>query len=200
MKALSLLAGAAVVAGVISGPRFFARAGDAPATARVVKLGNATCPVKGTPVDAKVTAVWNDLEVGFCCPECPKQFASNPNAYTAALLRDLATQLADAKARLAKYEKPPAVAPPPVPATPPAAPALVDLGNAMCPVMPTMAAKPTVFVDYHGMRVHFCCRMCPPKFNAKPQEYLKSLRSDPATAKRIDDAEAAWAAAHPDGR
>ena len=199
MRVLSVISGAAVVAGVIAGTQFLAHAGDAPATAHVVKLGNATCPVKGTPVDAKFTTVWNDLEIGFCCPECPKQFSSNPNAYTVALLRDLATQLAEAKARLAKYETPATAAAPPAPATP-AAPALVDLGNAMCPVMPEMAAKPTVFVDYHGMRVHFCCRMCPAKFNANPEGYLNSMRSDPPMRKRIDDAQAAWAAAHPAGR
>ena len=199
MKFRSLLAGAAVAAGMIAGSHLLARAGDNPAATRLVKLGNATCPVKGTQVDAKFTAVWNDLEVGFCCPECPKLFAANPNAYTAALLRDLATQLADVKARLAKYEKPALPQAPAIPAAPPAL-TLVDLGNAMCPVMPEMAAKPTVFVDYHGMRVHFCCRMCPSKFNANPQSFLNAMRSDPATAKKIDGAEAAWAAAHPDGR
>lgn len=196
MRVRSAIAGALIAAGTIVGSQFLAHAGDAPPATRVVRLGNATCPVKGTPVDAKYTAVWNDLEVGFCCPECPKQFAANPNAYTPALLRDLATQLADTRARLAKYETP---ATSPAPATP-AEPALVDLGNAMCPVMPQMAAKPTVFVDYHGMRVHFCCRMCPAKFNANPQGYLGTMRADPAMRKRIDDAEAAWAAAHPAGR
>ena len=196
MNFRSLLAGAAIAAGMLAGSHLLARAGDAPGATRLVKLGNATCPVKGTPVEAKFTAVWNDLEVGFCCPECPKLFAANPNAYTSTLLRDLATQLADAKARLAKYEKPPTA---PAPQAPTAV-SLVDLGNAMCPVMPAMAAKPTVFADYHGMRVHFCCRMCPPKFNANPQSFLNTMRSDPAAAKKIDGAEAAWAAAHPDGR
>ena len=198
MKLTTLLTGAAVAAGLASLSLSLARAGDAPAAQQRIRVGNVTCPVKGTPVDPTKIYVWNDLEIGFCCAECPSKLAANPAAYLPALVRDLATQLAETKARLAKYERP---APPP--ASPPAAtgtapaPTLVDLGNAMCPVMPNMAAKPTVFVDYHGMRVHFCCRMCPDKFLASPQSFLHAMRSDPAMAKRIDDAEAAWSAAHP---
>jgi YHS domain-containing protein len=198
MRLTPLLAGAAVAAGLATLSITLARAGDAPAAPPRIRVGNATCPVKGTPVDPQRIYVWNDLEIGYCCSECPSKFAANPAAYLPALVRDLATQLADAKARLAKYEKPaPSPAAPPASAGPTPAPALIDLGNARCPVMPAMAAKPAVFTDYHGMRIHFCCPMCPPKFNADPQAYLNAMRADPAMAKRIDDAETAWSAAHP---
>ena len=103
MRIIPFLAGAAVAAGIASFSFPAANAGDPPASS-VVKLGNATCPVKGTPVNAKFTTIWNGLEVGFCCPECPAKFTANPNQYTPALLRDLAMQLADAKAKLAKSE------------------------------------------------------------------------------------------------
>lgn len=73
----------------------------------VVKLGNATCPIKGTPVDGTTTTVWEGLEIGFSGSEARSAFIGEPGKYTAALLRGLASQLADVRARLEKYEPPP---------------------------------------------------------------------------------------------
>ncbi len=176
----ALVAGAALVAIP------FAAAGDP------MRCGNAKCPVTGDAVDGKTVSTWNGLDVAFCCAECPAKFAADAQAYTPALVRDLATQLADTKARLAKYEKPAAAEP--APAAKPAG--VVDLGNATCPVMGGKA-KDAVSTEYHGMRVHFCCGGCDRKFHADPAGYLAKMRSDAAVAKKIDQAEKAWAAGHP---
>ncbi len=172
-----------------------ASAGDPAST--VVRLGNATCPVTGEAVDPKLVRDWQGVEVAFCCADCPDKFVADPAKYAPALLKDLAGQLAVAKAKLAKLE----------PAAAPAAPSKsakvtlpLDLSNAKCPVMGG-DTKPALFAEYHGMKVHFCCGMCNAKFLADPTSYLGQMKAaSPAMAQKIEAAEAAWAAAHPDGR
>lgn len=160
-----------------------------PAAAKPLALGNATCPVLGSPVDPKVTLVWSDLEVAFCCADCPEKFKADPLKFMPALLRDLATQLAAARARTPGDKTGASAAPR---AAAPAGDAeLVDLSNANCPVMGG-PAKASVFAVYHGMKVRFCCPGCDAKFKADPVRYLAVLCADPDVAKRIDHAEAAW--------
>jgi len=43
-----------------------------------------------------------------------------------------------------------------------------------CPVMGGAIDK-SVFVDYKGKRVYFCCSGCPATFQADPEKYLKIL-------------------------
>ena len=43
-----------------------------------------------------------------------------------------------------------------------------------CPVMGGDIDK-TVYTDYKGKRVYFCCKMCVDKFNADPEKYLEKL-------------------------
>jgi YHS domain-containing protein len=43
-----------------------------------------------------------------------------------------------------------------------------------CPVLGE-PIDPTVFVDYKGRRVYFCCPPCKDKFNADPAKYLAKL-------------------------
>jgi hypothetical protein len=69
----------------------------------------------------------------------------------------------------------------------------VDLANFKCPVMGGVA-KPAIFTVHHGMKVHFCCSGCDAKFRADPDHYLRVLRTDPDVAKKVDEAEVAWAA------
>ena len=42
---------------------------------------NDTCPVSGTAVDPKFTIVHEGKVVGFCCPNCPKTFWTDPAKY-----------------------------------------------------------------------------------------------------------------------
>ncbi|NLF40618.1 YHS domain-containing protein [bacterium] len=52
---------------------------------------------------------------------------------------------------------------------------IVDLGNALCPVMGGKVDK-NVSVVYNGTRVHFCCPDCIKTFTADPEKYLKIAR------------------------
>ncbi len=69
----------------------------------------------------------------------------------------------------------------------------VDIGNALCPVTGDVS-DPAVFVVYHDMKVRFCCPSCDLDFGSDPVRYLHALRVDSAVARKIDEAEAAWAA------
>ncbi len=43
-----------------------------------------------------------------------------------------------------------------------------------CPVMGNQIDK-SIFVDYKGKRVYFCCSGCPETFKQDPEKYLKIL-------------------------
>jgi YHS domain-containing protein len=51
----------------------------------------------------------------------------------------------------------------------------VQVTNAICPVMPDMKVNPTIFTDYEGKRVYFCCRNCRAAFGKNPEKYLPRL-------------------------
>lgn len=57
--------------------------GARPAVDQAVSLTpiNATCPVSGSPVDAKYSVVFEGKVIGFCCPNCPKEFWADPAAF-----------------------------------------------------------------------------------------------------------------------
>jgi uncharacterized membrane protein/YHS domain-containing protein len=42
---------------------------------------NTTCPVSGSPVNPKYAVVFDGKVVGFCCPNCPKEFWADPQAF-----------------------------------------------------------------------------------------------------------------------
>lgn len=46
---------------------------------------NKVCPVSGAPINPKYLVLYEGKVIGFCCPNCPKQFWSNPEACLAAL-------------------------------------------------------------------------------------------------------------------
>jgi uncharacterized membrane protein/YHS domain-containing protein len=47
--------------------------------------------------------------------------------------------------------------------------------NKLCPVMEDQPTKATIFLDYQGRRVYFCCNKCPQKFQREPEKYLANL-------------------------
>jgi uncharacterized membrane protein len=55
-----------------------------PAPAGLVPI-NATCPVSGKPVDPRYAVVFEGRVIGFCCPDCPKDFWADPERFRAAL-------------------------------------------------------------------------------------------------------------------
>ncbi len=42
---------------------------------------NSTCPVSGSPVNPKYAVVFEGKVIGFCCPNCPKEFWADPKAF-----------------------------------------------------------------------------------------------------------------------
>jgi hypothetical protein len=44
---------------------------------------NTVCPVSGSPVSPKYRVIWGGQVIGFCCPECPKAFWADPDAFLA---------------------------------------------------------------------------------------------------------------------
>lgn len=62
--------------------------GAAPAAAPValsLTPVNSVCPVSGKPVDPKYNILFEGRVIGFCCPNCPKEFWSDPEKYRAAI-------------------------------------------------------------------------------------------------------------------
>ena len=76
----------------------------------------------------------------------------------------------------------------------PTATTTVSTGQKICPVMGN-AINPNIFVDYKGRRVYFCCPMCPPKFNADPEKYIKILDEQMKSGAATPSAPAATATA-----
>ncbi|MBT9555794.1 MAG: YHS domain-containing protein [Myxococcales bacterium] len=54
---------------------------------------------------------------------------------------------------------------------------IIDLSNENCPVMGGKA-EADVYIDYEGVRVHFCCPGCDRRFLKDPDKYLKVLGID----------------------
>jgi hypothetical protein len=50
---------------------------------------NATCPVTGSPVNAKYVVEHEGRKIGFCCPNCPAVFQADPAKYAAKLPEQL---------------------------------------------------------------------------------------------------------------
>lgn len=68
-------------------------------------------------------------------------------------------------------------APSKTPATPPAKAAdaeAVQITQKLCPVMGGEIDK-SIYTDYEGRRVYFCCEMCVDTFKNDPAKYLKKL-------------------------
>lgn len=47
--------------------------------------------------------------------------------------------------------------------------------NALCPITPDEPVDPTIFSDYEGQRIYFCCQRCRRQFEASPAKYLPNL-------------------------
>ena len=45
----------------------------------------------------------------------------------------------------------------------------------ICPVQGGEIDK-SIYTDYKGYRIYFCCKGCPEEFNQDPEKYMKKLR------------------------
>ncbi len=67
-----------------------ARPASAPAStasqpAATLRPINTVCPVSGKPIDARYTVIHGDRVIGFCCPNCPTQFWTDPARFESKL-------------------------------------------------------------------------------------------------------------------
>jgi YHS domain-containing protein len=113
-----------------------------------------TCPVTGDPINKKLYVDYKGKRIYVCCESCIGPVKKNPEKYIKkieALGQSVETIVGSAAAH---------------------AKALVPQKS--CPVMGSPVDK-SIFVDYKGKRVYFCCSMCPETFKKDPEKYLKVL-------------------------
>ena len=65
-------------------------------------------------------------------------------------------------------------APAPTTKKTPSTPTAATKAQTACPIVGTKIDK-SVYADYQGKRVYFCCTDCKTKFNAEPAKYVKQL-------------------------
>ncbi|MDA1260343.1 MAG: hypothetical protein O3A20_06945 [Planctomycetota bacterium] len=58
---------------------------DAPPVIEGLEPVNTVCPVSGDPIVAKYSILFEGRVIAFCCPNCPKQFWADPEAFRAKL-------------------------------------------------------------------------------------------------------------------
>ena len=113
-----------------------------------------TCPVTGDPINKKWYADDKGKRIYVCCESCIDSVKKDPVKYVKKLeaMGQSVETIPSAKADHVK--------------------ALVP--QSTCPVMGGPIDK-SVYVDYKGKRVYFCCAGCPETFKQDPEKYLKIL-------------------------
>ena len=141
--------------------------------AKAALVPQTTCPVMGGKINKKLFVDYQGKRIYVCCPGCTAALAKDPAKYIKKLeAMGQSVEVIDSakatqsSAATAKVQAKPAAAPPT------AAPKLV--AQKTCPVMGNPIDK-SVYVDYKGKRVYFCCSMCPATFKQDPEKYLKVL-------------------------
>jgi YHS domain-containing protein len=117
-----------------------------------------TCPVMGGAIDKKVYTDYKGKRIYFCCPGCIATFKKDPEKYLK-VLSDKGESV-----EVIKKLKP----------------------QTLCPVMGEKIDK-TVYIDYQGKRVYFCCEGCITTFKENPEKYLKKIQDageEPETIKK----------------
>ena len=66
----------------------------------------------------------------------------------------------------------------------PATPTTATMVQTTCPIEGTKIDK-SVYADYQGKRVYFCCAACKDKFNADPVKYVKQLEDKGITLEKV---------------
>ncbi|SYZ72341.1 conserved membrane hypothetical protein [Candidatus Zixiibacteriota bacterium] len=54
-------------------------------------------------------------------------------------------------------------------------PVRADVTNSQCPVLTDETVDPSIYTDYQGKRIYFCCNKCRREFLENPQKYLARL-------------------------
>jgi YHS domain-containing protein len=126
----------------------------APDTGKKMLSPQTTCPVTGDPINKKLYVDYKGKRIYVCCESCIGRVKKNPEKYIKKLeaMGQSVETIPGSKTAHAK--------------------ALVP--QKTCPVMGNPIDR-SIFVDYKGKRVYFCCSMCPETFRQDPEKYLKVL-------------------------
>jgi len=122
---------------------------------------NTLCPVTDEKVDPAVqTAQYKGKTVGFCCPDCIKDFNKDPAKYMKKVEADEAKNKKEGnKGEKPKGEQPAAAV------------------NKLCPVEHENAVDPTAPTTvYKGKTIGFCCDDCIKKFESNPDSFAANLK------------------------
>jgi YHS domain-containing protein len=122
---------------------------------------NQNCPVTGEKVDPTVQTVqYKGKTVGFCCPDCIKDFNKDTAKYGKVVDDELAKQKKEGK----KDDKPKGEQP-------------AAAVNKLCPVEHENAVDPTAPTTvYKGKTIGFCCDDCIKKFESNPDSFAANLK------------------------
>jgi YHS domain-containing protein len=133
-----------------------------------VLVPQTTCPVMGGAINKKLYVDYQGKRIYMCCAGCKSTLAKDPEKYIKKLeAMGQSVEIIDSAKALQSST---GTATPPVKQA--AAPKLVP--QKTCPVMGNQIDK-SVYADYKGKRVYFCCAMCPETFRQDPEKYLKIL-------------------------
>jgi YHS domain-containing protein len=127
---------------------------------------NTTCPVTDEKVDPDVaTTTYKGKTIGFCCPDCIKDFNKDPAKYMKKVEAEEAkNKKADKDKKDAKKGEQPAAD-------------SSKAVNKFCAVEKENAVDPTVATTtYKGKTIGFCCEDCIKKFDRDPDAFMASLK------------------------
>ncbi len=110
-----------------------------------------TCPVMGMPINKSIFVDYEGKRIYFCTADCPNEFKKDPAKYI--------KKLEDAGVTLEK------------------SPGVTGKPQTKCPILGGTIDK-SVFVDYQGQRIYFCCDGCPQKFKEDPDKYIKKFQDE----------------------
>jgi YHS domain-containing protein len=119
----------------------------------------------GSEINPEVYVEYEGVKVYFCCWGCDDKFLAEPEKYIPKLPESVQQRIRAAEAAASPVDA-----------------AAGEIAQTTCPVMGG-EIDPTVYTDYHGVRVYFCCPPCIETFEADPQEYIPEL--PPAVQQRI---------------
>jgi len=67
-----------------------------------------------------------------------------------------------------------------------------------CPVMEGAPIDKSIYADYQGKRVYFCCPACPPAFRKDPEKYVKKIEDQGVVLEKAPVAQAWTCPMHPE--
>lgn len=139
-------------------------AGTSIAAATDEAVTNKICPVMKGQTNPDVFTEYMGKKVYFCCPSCIDTFNADPEKYIADLPQFASAQTMHTDHTMHSDQKMPAQTADET-----------EVTNQYCPVMKGNKVDSSIFTEYKGKKVYFCCPSCIDAFNADPGKYLGLL-------------------------